>query len=195
MAAIDRRLRPLNFLPDAMREALRRTTARDCRHRLLAAAVLLALALATWSVQDPSFSHATNAPVRNVLGRGGAIVADLLMQLFGLAAIAPGSARRDLGLAAGQPPAARAASACAWLFGRRGAALGGMRRHIAAQSQAGRCRAGWAALSAIGCCACPLVAGGTLTRLPERARDGRLQARRWRRFALVAGFGLHSAEA
>src|SRR5690606_8414818 len=52
----------------------------------LAAAV--AIALATWSVQDPSLSHATNAPVRNLLGIQGAIAADLLMQLLGLAAIA-----------------------------------------------------------------------------------------------------------
>ena len=42
-------------------------------------------ALATWSVQDPSFSHATDAPVRNLLGATGAIGSDLLMQLLGLA--------------------------------------------------------------------------------------------------------------
>ena len=45
----------------------------------------MAVALATWSVQDPSLSHATDAPVRNLLGTPGAIGADLLMQLFGLA--------------------------------------------------------------------------------------------------------------
>ena len=39
-------------------------------------------------MQDPSLSHATNAPMRNVLGLPGAIVADLLMQLFGIAALA-----------------------------------------------------------------------------------------------------------
>jgi DNA segregation ATPase FtsK/SpoIIIE, S-DNA-T family len=47
-----------------------------------------AAALATWSVNDPSLSHATNAPVRNLLGESGAIAADLAMQLFGLATIA-----------------------------------------------------------------------------------------------------------
>src|SRR5262249_40147586 len=41
-----------------------------------------------WSVQDPSLSHATNAPVRNILGVPGATVADLLTQLFGVAALA-----------------------------------------------------------------------------------------------------------
>src|ERR1700747_2024347 len=45
------------------------------------------LALATWSVQDPSLSHATNAPVRNLLGLPGAIAADLMMQLLGLGAL------------------------------------------------------------------------------------------------------------
>src|SRR5262249_41702969 len=46
------------------------------------------IALATWPVNDRSFSHATSAPVRNLLGTGGAVAADLLMQLFGLAALA-----------------------------------------------------------------------------------------------------------
>ena len=55
---------------------------------LILLAVLATVALATWSVQDPSLSHATNAPVRNLLGVPGAIAADLLMQLFGLAAVA-----------------------------------------------------------------------------------------------------------
>jgi DNA segregation ATPase FtsK/SpoIIIE, S-DNA-T family len=64
------------------------------RLRELAGLVLIALvaaaaaALATWSVKDPSFSHATSEPVRNLLGEPGAIAADLAMQLFGLATIA-----------------------------------------------------------------------------------------------------------
>ena len=66
--------------------------------------MLLAAALATWSVQDPSLSHATNAPVRNLLGVPGAIVADLLMQLFGIAVGGAGAADRGLGLAARHPP-------------------------------------------------------------------------------------------
>jgi S-DNA-T family DNA segregation ATPase FtsK/SpoIIIE len=55
---------------------------------LVSLAMLAALALATWSVADPSLSHATDAPVRNLLGMPGAIVADLLMQLFGLGSLA-----------------------------------------------------------------------------------------------------------
>ncbi len=55
---------------------------------LLALAMMAALALATWSVQDPSLSHATDTPVRNLLGSPGAIAADLMMQLFGLGSLA-----------------------------------------------------------------------------------------------------------
>jgi DNA segregation ATPase FtsK/SpoIIIE, S-DNA-T family len=64
------------------------------RLRELAGLVLIALvgaaaaALATWSVKDPSLSHATSEAVRNLLGEPGAIAADLAMQLLGLATIA-----------------------------------------------------------------------------------------------------------
>src|SRR5256884_104940 len=88
MAVIDRGLETLNFLPDCVREALRRRLRELGGFGLIVLATLLALALATWSVQDPSLSHATNAPVRNLLGAPGAIVADLLMQVLGVAALA-----------------------------------------------------------------------------------------------------------
>jgi S-DNA-T family DNA segregation ATPase FtsK/SpoIIIE len=55
---------------------------------LIAGAILLTAALASWSVQDPSLSHATINPVRNLLGHYGAIAADLMMQLLGLSALA-----------------------------------------------------------------------------------------------------------
>src|ERR1700683_5629189 len=55
---------------------------------LLSLSVAAGLALATWSEQDPSLSHATNAPVHNLLGVPGATAADLLMQLFGLGSLA-----------------------------------------------------------------------------------------------------------
>jgi DNA segregation ATPase FtsK/SpoIIIE, S-DNA-T family len=88
MPAIDRGLLSLSFLPDAVRDALRRRLREFGGLALIGLAVLLSLALATWSVQDPSLSHATNAPVRNTLGVSGAIVADLLIQLLGVAALA-----------------------------------------------------------------------------------------------------------
>ncbi|SFK55523.1 DNA segregation ATPase FtsK/SpoIIIE, S-DNA-T family [Methylocapsa palsarum] len=47
-----------------------------------------ALALMTWSVQDPSLNHAASGQVRNLLGPYGAVTADLLMQMLGLSVIA-----------------------------------------------------------------------------------------------------------
>src|SRR5207248_4129613 len=88
MSVIDRGLHSLSFLPGALRDALQRRLRELAGTALLLLAAALGLALATWSVQDPSLSHATNAPVRNALGIGGATVADLLTQLFGLAALA-----------------------------------------------------------------------------------------------------------
>jgi DNA segregation ATPase FtsK/SpoIIIE, S-DNA-T family len=83
-----RSFEPTSMLPDEARAAIRRRVGEIGGVALLAVAVLLALALATWSIHDPSFTHATKAPTRNLLGLTGAIASDLLMQLFGLASIA-----------------------------------------------------------------------------------------------------------
>nr|WP_246398246.1 DNA translocase FtsK [Hansschlegelia beijingensis] len=76
------------MLPDGMRAMLLRRATELGGLSLVALAALCGVALATWSVQDPSLSHATDGPVHNLLGPAGAIVADLLTQLFGLAAAA-----------------------------------------------------------------------------------------------------------
>ena len=55
---------------------------------LIAVVILTGLALATWSTRDPSLNHATAGPIRNLLGLRGAVVADLLTQIFGIASIA-----------------------------------------------------------------------------------------------------------
>lgn len=55
---------------------------------LVALACLLALvALATWSVDDPSFSYATDKVAENWLGFAGAAYADFAFQFLGLAAL------------------------------------------------------------------------------------------------------------
>jgi len=77
-----------DMLSDELRAALRRRMHEIIGVALIAVAGIVAAALATWSVQDPSLSHATNAPVRNMLGLPGAIGADLMMQLLGIATIA-----------------------------------------------------------------------------------------------------------
>src|SRR5690554_4216048 len=52
---------------------------------LVALACLLGLvALASWSVDDPSFSYATDKPVENWLGFAGSAFADMGFQLLGL---------------------------------------------------------------------------------------------------------------
>jgi S-DNA-T family DNA segregation ATPase FtsK/SpoIIIE len=87
MSAIDRSLDAVAFVSDHFRDIMRRRLCELFGLSLITIALLSAIALATWSVQDPSLSHATNAPVHNLLGTVGAIVSDLLMQLFGLAAV------------------------------------------------------------------------------------------------------------
>ena len=84
--AFDRSLDRLEFLSDNLRGAIRRRLGELVGLALIVLSITAAVALASWSVQDPSFSHATNAPMRNLLGRPGAIASDLLIQLFGLAA-------------------------------------------------------------------------------------------------------------
>lgn len=84
MAAIDRGA-DFSIWSDDMRGAIRRRLNECGGIALITLAVVMAVALATWSVQDPSLSHATDAPVRNLLGVPGAIGSDLLMQLLGLA--------------------------------------------------------------------------------------------------------------
>ncbi|WP_193337599.1 DNA translocase FtsK [Devosia beringensis] len=54
---------------------------------LLALVAICLAALASWSVDDPSFTYATTKPVANWLGFPGAVIADTLFQVFGLAAL------------------------------------------------------------------------------------------------------------
>jgi S-DNA-T family DNA segregation ATPase FtsK/SpoIIIE len=77
----------LDNIPEALREYIGKRSAELCALAFAAAGVCLALALASWSSQDPSLNYATDGPVRNLLGAPGALIADLLMQLIGLSAI------------------------------------------------------------------------------------------------------------
>jgi S-DNA-T family DNA segregation ATPase FtsK/SpoIIIE len=88
MSMIDRSLDGMASLSGQLGGLLKRRLREVSGIALLSLAMMAALALATWSVQDPSLSHATDAPVRNLLGHPGAITADLLMQLLGLGALA-----------------------------------------------------------------------------------------------------------
>ncbi|HET7885212.1 MAG TPA: DNA translocase FtsK, partial [Bradyrhizobium sp.] len=87
MAAIERVIPLVSQLPAAIREALIRRLRELAGLGLLTLSGGAAASLATWSVQDPSFSHATSRPIHNIAGYTGAISADLLMQILGLGAI------------------------------------------------------------------------------------------------------------
>ncbi|MCA6118395.1 DNA translocase FtsK [Bradyrhizobium sp. WSM 1738] len=87
MPAIERVIPLVGHLPVSIREALARRLRELMGLSLIALSGVAAAALMTWSVQDPSLSHATSRPIRNVLGYPGAIGADLLMQILGLGAI------------------------------------------------------------------------------------------------------------
>src|SRR5581483_8128758 len=78
---------PLSLPSDTLKRLVRRNLSAILGLALLALAGAIAASLATWTVDDPSLSHATDHDARNVLGVPGAIVADLVMQFLGLAGI------------------------------------------------------------------------------------------------------------
>jgi S-DNA-T family DNA segregation ATPase FtsK/SpoIIIE len=87
MASTDRNLDVVAFVTDHFRDIVRRRLSELAGLALITCALLGVIALATWSVQDPSLSHATQMPVKNLLGFPGAIFSDLAMQLLGLASV------------------------------------------------------------------------------------------------------------
>src|SRR5665647_2321456 len=87
MASTDRSLDVVAFVSEHFRDILRRRLSEIAGLALITLALLGAIALTTWSVQDPSLSHATQAPIHNLLGFPGAIFSDLAMQLLGLASV------------------------------------------------------------------------------------------------------------
>ncbi len=88
MSMIDRSLDGMAALSGHLGVALRRRLRELVGIALISLAMMAGLSLASWSVQDPSLSHATDAPVHNLLGVPGAIAADLMMQLLGLGSVA-----------------------------------------------------------------------------------------------------------
>jgi DNA segregation ATPase FtsK/SpoIIIE, S-DNA-T family len=87
MPAIERVIPLVGQLPAAIRDALARRLRELTGLSLISLSGVAAAALMTWSVQDPSLSHATSRAIRNIVGYPGAIGADLLMQILGLGAI------------------------------------------------------------------------------------------------------------
>ncbi len=75
-------------IPAALRRFMRRRIYELSGLILLSLIILASLALASWSPADPSYNHATGGKPLNWLGYPGAIIADQLMQLFGLGVLA-----------------------------------------------------------------------------------------------------------
>ena len=75
-------------MPEPAREFLGRRLAELGGVLLLAGIGGATLALATWSVHDPSWNHAAAGNVRNLAGPAGAVVADMVMQMVGIAVVA-----------------------------------------------------------------------------------------------------------
>jgi DNA segregation ATPase FtsK/SpoIIIE, S-DNA-T family len=87
MPAIERVIPLIGHLPLSIRDALLRRLRELAGLGLISLSGVAAAALMTWSVQDPSLSHATSRAIRNIAGYPGAIFADLLMQILGLGGI------------------------------------------------------------------------------------------------------------
>src|SRR6476661_10012420 len=87
MPAIERVIPLVSQLPASIRDALTRRLREVAGLCLIGLSGMISAAMMTWSVQDPSLSHATSRAIHNILGYPGAIGADLLMQILGLGAI------------------------------------------------------------------------------------------------------------
>ncbi len=87
MSLDTRGIDPQRLLPQSLEDRLLGWLSRMGGVTLLVGLTLVWASLATWSVLDPSLTHATANVPRNLLGPLGAIVSDLLLQTFGLAAV------------------------------------------------------------------------------------------------------------
>ncbi len=90
MASVAARAPKRDLAPDwrdALREAVRRLAVRTWGALLLAVGVGGAVALASHDGNDPSLTTAAGGPPANWLGAPGAFTSDVLLTLFGLAAV------------------------------------------------------------------------------------------------------------
>jgi S-DNA-T family DNA segregation ATPase FtsK/SpoIIIE len=74
-------------IPTALRRFMRNRMLEILGAGLFAGLVAVGISLAGWSVDDPSLNHATDAAASNYLGFHGAVIADEIMQVIGLAGI------------------------------------------------------------------------------------------------------------
>ncbi len=77
------------FLPAGAIDGFKRRCIEAVGAAVVAGAAVLFAAVATYAPSDPSYNVATELHARNLIGIWGAHAADVLIQLFGLAAILP----------------------------------------------------------------------------------------------------------
>jgi DNA segregation ATPase FtsK/SpoIIIE, S-DNA-T family len=87
MSLDTRGIDPQRLLPQSLEDRLLGWLARMGGVCLLALVGALWLSLVSWSMTDPSLTHATASGTRNWMGPLGAIISDLLLQMLGLAAV------------------------------------------------------------------------------------------------------------
>jgi DNA segregation ATPase FtsK/SpoIIIE, S-DNA-T family len=87
MSLDTRGIDPQRLLPQSLEDRLLGWLARAGGLCLLAIVGVVWLSLGTWSMSDPSLTHATASQPRNWVGPLGAVVADLLLQTLGFAAV------------------------------------------------------------------------------------------------------------
>jgi S-DNA-T family DNA segregation ATPase FtsK/SpoIIIE len=74
------------LLPHSVEDRLASWTARCAGAALMLVGLAGWLSLVTWSVSDPSLTHSiAYGPTQNLLGPGGAILSDMMLQLLGMA--------------------------------------------------------------------------------------------------------------
>jgi S-DNA-T family DNA segregation ATPase FtsK/SpoIIIE len=86
MSLDTRGIDPQRLLPQSLEDRLLGWIGRFAGALLLVWTTAIWISLVSWSVFDPSLTHATTAPARNFAGPIGAIVSDLLFQTLGFAA-------------------------------------------------------------------------------------------------------------
>ncbi|MFZ4807432.1 MAG: DNA translocase FtsK 4TM domain-containing protein [Hyphomicrobiaceae bacterium] len=80
-------VRSPRLLPSQVEDRLIEMVARATGAVLLAVALFGWVSLISWKITDPSLSHTTTEPARNLLGYPGAVCSDLLIQTLGFASI------------------------------------------------------------------------------------------------------------
>ena len=87
MSLDTRGIDPQRLLPQSLEDRLLGWLGRCGGIALFGVLGILWGCLLSWSMADPSLTHATTAPTRNLFGPLGAILSDLILQTLGLAAI------------------------------------------------------------------------------------------------------------